>query len=246
VQPAPAGSLLQTLQQIPDPRGRQGRRHPFVAMLATIVCAMLCGARSYQAIADWIHAQEPACWYLLGYTRRPPRLGAFRRLLMRVSPQVLEDVLRLWVQRLLPQSLPAHPGALQAVAMDGKSLCGTLAEYGRAIHLLSLLDQATGFTLSQMEVPGKTNEHKTALVLLKSLVLTGRVITGDAMFCQRDLCQQICGDGGNYFFEVKDNQPELKAAIAAEFQPAFSPLHGALASDTSVHGRDLRQRAWSA
>ena len=61
--------------------------------------------------------------------------------------------------------------------------------------------------------------------LLKSVVLAGRVITGDAMFCQRDLCQQINDEGGHYFFEVKDNQPELKKSIEAEFQPAFSPLH---------------------
>jgi hypothetical protein len=224
LQPAPAGSLLQILQQIPDPRGRQGRRHPFTAMLATIVCAMLCGARSYHAIADWIHAQEPALWYCLGYTRRPPKLGAFRRLLMKVVPQALEDVLRPWVLHLRAVGDTSGEASLQPVSLDGKSLRGALAEHGRAIHLLSLLDQQTGFTLSQMEVHGKTNEHKAALVLLKSLVLSGRVITGDAMFCQRDLCQQIVDDGGHYFFEVKDNQPELKKSIAAEFQPAFSPL----------------------
>lgn len=224
MQPAPAGSLLQILQQIPDPRGRQGRRHPFSAMLATIVCAMLCGARSYHAIADWIHAQEPEFWYCLGFTRRPPKLGAFRRLLMKVAPQALEDVLQPWVLQLLDVGETSREASLQPVAMDGKSLRGALAEHGRAIHLLSLLDQKTGFTLRQMEVNGKTNEHKAAMVLLKSVVLSGRVLTGDAMFCQRDLCQQIVDDGGHYFFEVKDNQPELKKSIAAEFQPAFSPL----------------------
>ncbi len=100
----------------------------------------------------------------------------------------------------------------------------------RAVHLLSVLDQRTGFTLSQMEVDGKTNEHKSALKILKTLVLKGRVITGDAIFCQRDLCQQIIDDDGHYFFQVKDNQPELKKAIAAEFEPAFSPLHRAPAA----------------
>jgi hypothetical protein len=109
--------------------------------------------------------------------------------------------------------------------MDGKSVRGALNEFGRVLHLLSLVDQATGYTLRQLEVDGKTNEHKTAMKLLKSLVLEGKVITADAMFCQRDLCQQIVDSGGHYLIEVKDNQPELKAAIEAEFQPAFSPLH---------------------
>ena len=226
--PAPAGSLLLALRQVPDPRGRQGCRHPFAAMLAAVVCAMLCGARSYSAIVQWVHAHQEL-WHPLGFTRRPPKLGAFRTLLMRVSTQQLEEVLNGWVSHVLG-SQPTNDQVLQAVAMDGKSLCGTFSEYGRAIHLLSLLDQATGFILSQQEVDGKTNEHKTALALLKGIVLHGRVITGDAMFCQRDVCQQIVADGGHYFFEVKDNQPELKKAIEAEFQPAFSPLHGTSAA----------------
>jgi hypothetical protein len=235
VQVAPAGSLLLVLQQIPDPRGRQGRRHPLSAMLAAIVCAMLCGSRSYSAITDWIHAQETEVWHLLGFYRKPPKLGAFRKLLMRLSPTDLEAVLQPWVDQLLADRLP--PGAdLRPVAMDGKSLRGALSEYGQAIHLLSLLDQQTGFTLRQLEVPGKTNEHKTALELLKTLVLQGRLVTGDALFCQRDLCQQIIDDEGHYLFAVKDNQPALKQALEAEFQPAFSPLHRAATASAFIGG----------
>lgn len=227
---APAGSLLLILQQIPDPRGRQGRRHPLSAMLATIVCALLCGSRSYSAITDWIHAQEVEVWHVLGFFRKPPKLNAFRKLLMRLPPSVLEAALRPWVDRLLAESEPPTGEDLQPVAMDGKSLRGALGEHGQLIHLLSLLDQRTGFTLRQLEVPGKTNEHKTALELLKTLVLKGRLITGDAIFCQRDLCQQIIDDDGHYFFMVKDNQPQLKQAIEADFQPAFSPLQRAPAT----------------
>lgn len=232
---APAGSLLLALQQIPDPRGRQGRRHSLSAMLAAIVCALLCGSRSYSAIVEWIHLQEPEIWHLLGFLRKPPKLNAFRKLLMRLSPPVLEAAVRPWVDRLLADSGPAETD-LQPVAMDGKSLRGALGEHGQLVHLLSLLDQRTGFVLRQAEVPGKTNEHKTALELLKTLVLKGRLITGDAIFCQRDLCRQIVDDDGHYFFMVKDNQPELKQAIAAEFQPAFSPLRRASAAIAVVGG----------
>lgn len=226
MQPAPAGSLLEFLQQIPDPRGRQGRRHSLEAMLASIVCALLCGERGYSGISDWVHSQPREVWYWLGFTRRPPKLGAFRDLLMVLPANLLEDVIRQWVTRLLGNdNLSTEDEApLQAVAMDGKTLRGSLAKHQRAIHLLSLLDQRTGYTLSQSSVDGKTNEHKAALELLKTMVLKGRVVTGDAMFCQRDLCQQIIDQGGHYFFEVKDNQPNLKESIEADFQSAFSPL----------------------
>jgi hypothetical protein len=221
LKPAPAGSLLEHLQLIPDPRGRQGLRHVFTAMLATIVCASLQGARGYSAIAQWIHAQDAALWHELGYQRKPPKLGAFRDLLMAIPPEQFEAAVRNWVRHCLGD--PDPDGPLQPASLDGKSLRGTLKGLERVIHLLSILDQATGCTLSQTRVDDRTNEAKAALELLRTLVLTGRVVTGDAMFCQREVCDQILHQGGHYFFALKDNQPTLKEAVAAEFRAAFSP-----------------------
>jgi hypothetical protein len=190
-------------------------------MLACVVCALLQGARGYSAIAQWIHSQDARLWHALGFTRKPPTLGAFRDLLMAISPERFEDAVRRWVEHCIGTSDAST--TLQAVSMDGKTLRGTLESLGRAVHLLSLLDQKTGCTLSQTRVDEKTNEAKAALELLRSLVLKGRVITGDAMFCQRELCQEVLQQGGHYLFVVKDNQPALREAIAAEFRAAFSP-----------------------
>lgn len=79
--------------------------------------------------------------------------------------------------------------------------------------------------LKQLQMPPHTNEHKAAMAMLKSMLLKGKVVTGDAMFCQRDLCQQIIDDQGDYLFAVKGNQPDLKAAIDADFEPGFSPCY---------------------
>ena len=68
---------------------------------------------------------------------------------------------------------------------------------------------------------------KAALDLLKQLVLTGRVITADALHCQQETCQLITDSGGHYVIPVKDNQPMLRAAISCEFtaqDTAFFPL----------------------
>jgi hypothetical protein len=221
LEPAPAGSLLAHLAQIPDPRGRQGRRHEFAATLAAVVCAMLQGARSYAGITQWIHSQSVSLWHALGFWRRPPKLGAIRKLLMALPPGSLEQALRRWIAACLGHEPNAQ--ALAAVALDGKTLRGSLDGLERAVHLLSLLDQATGCVLSQTRVESTTNEAKAALELLETLVLAGRVVTADAMFCQREVCRHIRDRGGHYFVVVKDNQPELKASVAAEFRAAFSP-----------------------
>ncbi len=217
-----AGSLPALLAGIPDPRGRQGLRHPLAATLAATVCGILTGARGCEAIAQWVRNQDRTIWHALGFIRKPPCANMYRKLLRRLPAEALETAVARWVKDLVPDPVPNGP--LEGVALDGKSLCGTLDKHARSIHLLSLFDQQTGGVLRQLAMPSDTNEHKAALKLLKQIVLRGRVITADAMFCQRDLCQQIVDDGGDYLIAVKDNQPELKAAIEAEFQPGFSPL----------------------
>jgi len=190
-------------------------------MLATTVCAFLQGARGYSAIAEWIHSQEVRLWHAMGYTRKPPKQGAFRKLLMRLPVEQFESAIRRWVAYCLDQL--GASAALQPIAIDGKTLCGTLQPHQRALHLLSVLDQATGCTLNQVAVNDATNEFKTVGKLLQDLVLKGRIVTGDAMSCQHEVCQQILDQGGHYLLVVKGNQPTLKEAIAAEFKADFSP-----------------------
>lgn len=194
-------------------------------MLAAVVCAVLCGARGYRPIVQWLHLQDPATWHWMGFTRRPPTRNCFRDLLMRISPAAFENVLRVWMAEILDPRLSEQ--SLQPVSIDGKSLCGTLAAHQRAVHLLAALDQQTGCVLSQAGVPADTNEFKTALELLKGLVLKGRIVIGDAMFCQREVCEQIRKAGGHYFVVVKENQPTLLREIESAFadEAGFSPLY---------------------
>lgn len=70
-----------------------------------------------------------------------------------------------------------------------------------------------------MRVAPEANEIAAALELLKTLPLDGVIITGDAMFTQREICRVITDGGGDYFVTVKDNQPGLKTAIALAFEP---------------------------
>lgn len=192
-------------------------------MLATVVCAVLCGARGFSAIAQWIHAQPREVWWLLGYYRKPPKENALRKLMSRLNPETLEAALRGWIV----EQMEVDDQDLSALAIDGKTLCSTLAEHGRCVQLLALFDQQTGCVLSQMQVPVDTNEAKAALPILKTVVLEGRVVTGDAMFVQPEICRAIVDSGGDYLLVVKDNQKELKDAIEGDFIESFSPRYSA-------------------
>jgi hypothetical protein len=224
MRPAAASGLFAALEQISDPRGRQGQRHPFSAMLAAIVCATLCGARGFKPIAHWLRMQAPATWHWLGFKRKPPCANCFADLLKLIDPEDFEQAIRQWTSQL--EGMQINDDSMRAVSIDGKTLRGTLQTHQRAIHLLAAFDHQSGYVLSQTEVDHKTNEAKTAISFLKTLVLEGKVIVGDAMFCQREVCQRILDCGGDYFVVVKNNQPTLRRDVELAFAnaEAFSPL----------------------
>ena len=220
--------LREVLAQVPDPRGRKGRRHSLSAMLTAVVCGVLCGARGYTALVEWLHGLPVDVWHWMGYTRRPPNHDCFRDLLVKLDPQALEAALHSWITDDL--QLPLDDGSLSAISFDGKTLCATLRSFAPAVHLLSAVDHQTGHVLQQCQVPGQTNEFKAALGLLQTLCVSGRVVVGDAMFCQREFCQQVLDSGGDYLVAVKENQPGLLREIQQEFaaqNAAFSPLGAA-------------------
>lgn len=223
MQPVDARGLFAALEQLSDPRGRQGQRHPFSAMLAAVICATLCGARGFKPIAQWLRLQEPKTWHWLGFKRRPPCGNCFTDLFKLIDPDEFERTIREWTESL--EGIQMDDQSLQAVSMDGKTLCGTFERHRRAVHLLAAFDHQTGYVLSQTSVDPATNEAKTALELIKTLFLEGKVIIGDAMFCQREVCQHILDSGGDYFVVVKENQPTLKKDVQLAFADAtaFSP-----------------------
>src|SRR3954469_8044728 len=182
-------SLLSFLAEVPDPRSRHGRRHPLTAILALVCRALMSGAKSYAAIGQWGQDQDIALMHRLGFTRTPPKSGGIRKVLIALDKARFEDALSRWAEARRGQ--PVTPAPLEAVALDGKSVRGSFDGMEKAVHLLSLMAHESGLTIAQTAVPqgieDKTNEHKTALRLLAGVDLKGRVVTGDAILCQRDL-----------------------------------------------------------
>ncbi len=74
--------------------------------------------------------------------------------------------------------------------MDGKTLCGSSKQGAEDAHLLSCISQSLGIVLAQVAVSDKTNEITKVDDLLEGLVLTGKVVTGDALLTQRSICRK--------------------------------------------------------
>src|SRR5215218_8894393 len=151
LQDADAPHLLAYLAAIPDPRARSGRRHPLVAILALAAAAVLAGARSFAAIAEWAADAPQPVRAALGARRDAPDHWAvpaeatIRRTLGRLDANALAAAVGAWLADRQRHDRSASAGHAQrrrlrqrAVAIDGKTLRGAHAAAGdgRPVHLL--------------------------------------------------------------------------------------------------------------
>ena len=187
--------LVDALRTVPDPRQRRGQRHPLSAILALACAAMLCGADSLLAIAQWGRDQGAPMAARLGFTReRTPCVATFHRVFRRLDVAAFEQVVGHWAEQVCVAL--AVPGELHGVAIDGKQLRGSGTAALPAVHLLSAHSQQVGLVLGQQTVGAKSNEIGALEPLLAALVLEGRVVTVDALLTQRRAAATILGKGG--------------------------------------------------
>jgi hypothetical protein len=211
-------SLWDALGRVPDPRAPSGKRFPLQGILALTVAALLGGRQGLSAIARWGRQCSSEQLQKLGISRpKSPCHATYHNVFKALEGEALEKALAEWVQSALPKEA--------ILALDGKTLRGSRCGEYPAVHLLAAYCDAVAGVVGQMPVEtDKTNEITVAAKLLKEAPVKGCVITGDAMFAQKSVCEAVIAGGGDYLVTVKGNQPGLCEAIDTAFSPAFSPL----------------------
>jgi predicted transposase YbfD/YdcC len=218
--PGEVPSLLEQLAQVPDPRDSRGVRHALVVVLALTACAVLAGATSLLAVGEWIADAPGQLLEQVGAGIDPvlphrswPAETTVRRLLARLDADALDRAVGRW---LADRRLPAEPGRLRGLAVDGKSLRGAARATGRKIHLLAALDHTTQLVLAQLDVGEKTGETTCFQPLLNTVAdLAGTVITSDALHTQREHATYLATRGAHYIVIVKGNQKHLRNQLKA-------------------------------
>src|ERR671924_750814 len=167
----PLRPLIEVFSDMPDVRKARGERHPLSAILALSCCAMLCGSRSYSAIAEWGRNYGLAIAHALGFTHNTPCASTLHTIFGRLDCGVFEATLGGWADSVVAYT-PTTPAAPEvAMAVDGKTLRGSKKQGAPGTHLLSVLAHRLGLTLAQDAVDDKTNEIGAVQAVLASLIL---------------------------------------------------------------------------
>ncbi len=195
-------------RSLPDPR-RLRVVYPLINVVMIAVCAVICGADDFVAIAEF--GRQKKKWFakFLDLSAGIPSHDRFNAILAAIKPAEFEKCLLSWITDL--QEITTG----QVVAIDGKTLRRSYdTTSGKAaIHMVSAWATANCISLGQVVVDAKSNEITAIPKLLEILDVSGCLVTIDAMGCQTEIAADIVAGGADYLLAVKDNQPTLSAGI---------------------------------
>ena len=181
----PFAGLLAALEQIPDPRRRQGQRYGLAPLLLFAVLAVLAGATSYRRIRLFIGVHRERLNVTFGARfRRAPAVNTLRALLHALDPAAIEAAFRRHAQHL--GDVTTAPG--RVIALDGKTLRGSFDHLDdqAAAQVLSAFASEAALILAHQEI-AEGDEVAAAQALIEQLGLHGVLFTADALHCQKNL-----------------------------------------------------------
>lgn len=203
-------SLFRCLEQVADPRKARGVHHPFQSILRLTLLGLVCGQTTMAHIALFARLHWPVLREPLGFVRdHPPHATTISRTLAWVPYAELQDALSGWVARLVANR------EMQA-SVDGKWAKQSEDGQGNPLVMVNVLAHDLRLCLAQWPAPEKRYEPGVLREQLGPLFerYPGLgLLTMDALYAERDLCQAIVNHGRDYMVRIKGNRPEVLAAL---------------------------------
>ena len=220
-----AVAIVEHFKDIEDPRIERGKLHNLIDIIAIAICAVICGADTWEDIELFGEAKHEWLKQFLELPSDIPSHGTFGRVFSIISPVEFQRSFLNWI-KAISESIER-----EVVAIDGKT---SRRSYDKskgkgAIHMVSAWATANRVVLGQVKTEDKSNEITAIPELLDILALNGCIVTIDAMGCQKNISAKIIEKGADYVLALKGNQGTLHEDIKLFFQDAketsFKDIH---------------------
>ena len=207
-----SASIVEHFAELSDPRRREGT-YPLINFVVIGICAVLCGADDFVAMAHFGRSKRKFLEKFLDLSEGIPSHDRFNAIFAAIKPAEFEKCLVSWITTLHEIT----DG--QVVAIDGKTLRRSFdaASSKAAIHMVSAWATANHISLGQRVIDKKSNEITAIPKLLEILDVSGCLVTIDAMGCQTKIASKIVDSGADYVLAVKGNQKTLHSSIRRHF-----------------------------
>lgn len=230
-------TMTQAFADLPDPRMDRNKLHRLVDILTIALCAVVCGAESWEQIAQFGRSKEAFFRRFLALPGGIPSHDTFYRVFCLLDPAEFSKCFGRWM------AAACEGSGLVAVAVDGKAVKGARRDtFSGCLHLVTAWAVENRLVLGQVPVADGSNEITAVPELLRALDLKGTIVSIDAVHCQTETVSQIVEQGGHYVVTVKDNQPKLREAVEGVFAAACETDFAGLKYDEhesvgDAHGR---------
>ncbi len=122
--------------------------------------------------------------------------------------------------------------------LDGKAVRGSIdKETGKQLHLLALQEHETTLVVGQTKLTSAENEISAAKRLLEKADLDNKIVSGDAIFAQKELSQKVVEKGGEYLWKLRANQGSMYELAKEHFEKIEARYIGRARSLEKGHGR---------
>lgn len=242
-------SLIDCFTTLSDPRVERTRRHLLIDILVIGFCAILAGGDGFNDMEEFGKAKEAWLKTFLSLPNGIPTHDTFNRVFQALDPQAFLECFIKWTEGLRTAV------AGEIVAIDGKALRRSInRSNGKSLcHVVSAWATENGLALGQIKVDEKSNEITAIPGLVRSLKLSGCIVTIDAMGCQKKIAREIVEANADYVLSLKGNQKtvheEVKSFmgnLADQWQKAPQSVKEVSYHETveKDHGRIETRRFW--
>ena len=232
--------------EITDPRLEHLVEHKLTDIVLIAVCATICGADTWEEIADWGRAHKGWLEGKCEGLEEVPTAATYRRLFIAIEPEEFQAAFQKWVASVFKVTKG------QVIAIDGKQLRGSgdKRKGRKALCMVSAWATENKIVLGQRKTQEKSNEIAAIPELLKLLDVSGCIVTIDAAGCQVENARLIHNQGGDYLFALKGNQGTLCEDVELIFECAQRRDFAGIDADytetiESGHGRYEIRRCWA-
>ena len=234
-------SLITILKEVPDPRVDRRKLHSLSDVLAIAICALLCGADSFEDMEVFGEAKSDWFGTFLELPHGIPSHDTFNRVFAAIDPEKFLECFMRWTQSLRSAITE------EIVALDGKALRRAINAGDCPKVVVSAWAADNGLALGQLKTDDKSNEITAVPKLLRALELGGCIVTLDAMGCQKEIAKEIKEADADYVLALKGNHGLTHAEIKSYLDEAISRKAKELAYVEILdkgHGRLETRRYW--
>jgi len=200
------------IDEIEDPRIDRRKLHSLEEILFVIVVGLICDCDGWTEMEYFAKAHPEVFRTFYSYKNGFPSDDTLRRVMRRLGNKQFRNMFHKWVS-----TIPLSKEAV--IAIDGKVSRNSTNESGKQLTMVSACETDQGIVLAQEKTTEKSNEITAIPKVLDALDLAkGKIVTIDAIGCQKSICRQIQKTEADYVIAIKDNQPKLFQEVQTAFE----------------------------